>query len=87
MGKYEEALEEYYKCKNFIGKDESLSTCIGVCLFELKKKSEALEEFKEVLKLNGENKIALKYKQLISNDDIDLNKKEKKKRFNKRKSV
>jgi hypothetical protein len=53
----------------------------------LKKKSEALEEFKEVLKLNGENKIALKYKQLISNDDIDLNKKEKKKRFNKRKSV
>ena len=46
-------------------------------MYELKKKNEALEEFKEVLKINKENKIALKYKSIISNDDIDLNKKDR----------
>ena len=91
MGKFEEALEEYYKCKEFIGNDESLSSCIGICLFELKRKKEALKEFKEVLKINDKNKIALKYKNLISNDDLDINNKEnkenKKKKLTKRKTI
>ena len=77
MGKYEEALKEYYKCKEIIGNDESLSTCIGICLYELKKKDEALDEFKKVLKINENNKIALKYKSMISNN-IDINDKENK---------
>ena len=95
MGKFEEALEEYYKCKEFIGNDESLSSCIGICLFELKRKKEALKEFKEVLKINNKNKIALKYKNLISNDDLDINnnkenkenKENKKKKLSKRKTI
>ena len=53
MGKFEEALEKYYKCKEFIGNDESLSSCIGICLFELKRKKEVLKEFKKLLFLKN----------------------------------
>ena len=65
MGKFKEALEEYNKCKETVGKDETLSTSIGICLFELNRKEEAIEEFKEVLKINKNNEIALKYKNMI----------------------
>ena len=66
MGKYQEALENFKKCQNLVPNDDQLSNCIGLCLVKLNQNEEALIEFKNTLKLNPKNKIAIQYKDKLT---------------------